>query len=79
MHRTRTRPLPTGRVSRAEAVSWGLGSIAAGLGTLVLGTNLLTAGLSLFVILLYVLVYTPLKVRTPSTRWWARCAERSRP
>jgi heme o synthase len=65
MHRTRTRPLPTGRVSRAEAVSWGLGSIAAGLGALVRGTNLLTAGLSLFVILLYVLVYTPLKVRTP--------------
>ena len=65
MVRTRGRPLPTGKVTRSEAMLWGLGSIVAGLGALLLGTNALTAGLSLFVILLYVLVYTPLKVRTP--------------
>jgi protoheme IX farnesyltransferase len=43
----------------------GVVSAASGLVVLASGTNLLTAGLSLFVIVLYVLVYTPLKVRTP--------------
>jgi len=65
MERTRNRPLPAGDVSRSTALVWGLASAAAGLVVLDLGTNRLTAGLSLFVILLYVLVYTPLKTRTP--------------
>jgi protoheme IX farnesyltransferase len=65
MERTRGRPLPSRRVARREAVAWGIASAAAGLAVLAAGTNLLTAGLSLFTILLYVLVYTPLKVRTP--------------
>ena len=65
MHRTKSRPLPSGRVDRRVALAWGLLSTAAGLSILALGTNLLTTGLSLFVILLYVVVYTPLKVRTP--------------
>jgi protoheme IX farnesyltransferase len=65
MERTRNRPLPAGKVSRTRAAVWGLLSSAAGLAVLDLGTNRLTALLSLSVILLYVLVYTPLKVRTP--------------
>lgn len=65
MHRTRSRPLPSGRVDRGVALVWGLVTAAAGLAILALGTNALTTGLSLFVILLYVVVYTPLKVRTP--------------
>jgi protoheme IX farnesyltransferase len=65
MERTRGRPLPSHRVGRREVTAWGLGSAALGLGVLAAGTNWLTAGLSLFTILLYVLVYTPLKVRTP--------------
>jgi protoheme IX farnesyltransferase len=65
MERTRNRPLPAGYVSRRKALAWGLTSAVAGLVVLDLGTNRLTAGLSLFVIVLYVLVYTPLKVRTP--------------
>ena len=65
MDRTRNRPLPAGHVSGRTALVWGLASAAVGLVVLDLGTNHLTAGLSLFVILLYVLVYTPLKVRTP--------------
>jgi len=64
MERTRSRPLPAGRVRRSTAVLWGLLSGAAGLTVLDLGTNDLTAGLSLFCILLYVLVYTPMKPRT---------------
>ncbi len=65
MERTRNRPLPAGHLSKRTALVWGLVSAAAGLVVLDLGTNRLTAALSLFVILLYVLVYTPLKVRTP--------------
>lgn len=65
MERTRNRPLPAGNVSRNQALVWGLLSSAAGLIVLDIEANRLTAALSLFVILLYVLVYTPLKARTP--------------
>jgi protoheme IX farnesyltransferase len=65
MLRTGNRPLPSGRVSPATAMRWGLVSSLVGLVVLAVGANLLTAGLALGVILLYVLVYTPLKVRTP--------------
>jgi len=65
MERTRRRPLPSRRVTRREAALWGLASAGAGLAVLAAGTNWLTAVLSLFTILLYVLVYTPLKIRTP--------------
>jgi protoheme IX farnesyltransferase len=64
MHRTRNRPLPAGRVSRRLATSWGVGSSVLGVALLALTTNWLTAGLSLFTIVLYVVVYTPLKTRT---------------
>jgi protoheme IX farnesyltransferase len=65
MQRTRSRPLPSGRVERGVALMWGLVTAGIGLVILAIGTNALTTGLSLFVILLYVVVYTPLKVRTP--------------
>lgn len=65
MERTRNRPLPAGRVTPRTAFIWGVLSAAAGVVVLDLATNRLTAALSLFVIALYVLVYTPLKTRTP--------------
>jgi protoheme IX farnesyltransferase len=65
MERTRNRPLPAGRVSRRTALVWGIISAGIGLAVLDTTTNRLTALLSLGVIGLYVLVYTPLKVRTP--------------
>jgi protoheme IX farnesyltransferase len=65
MLRTRERPLPSGRISRRLAATWGVVTALAGLTVLALGTNRLTTLLSLFVILVYVLIYTPLKVRTP--------------
>ena len=65
MQRTRERPLPAGRIDRRMAAFLGLLTSAIGLAILALGTNTLTTLLSLFVILLYILVYTPLKVRTP--------------
>ncbi len=65
MIRTRNRPLPAGRISRQLAILWGVASAITGLIVLSTGTHLLTAGLALLVILLYVFVYTPMKVRTP--------------
>jgi protoheme IX farnesyltransferase len=65
MLRTRERPLPAGRIDRRLAAIWGLITAVLGLAILAVGTNQLTTLLSLFVILLSVLVYTPLKVRTP--------------
>ncbi|MCU0303789.1 MAG: heme o synthase [Thermoanaerobaculales bacterium] len=65
MVRTRHRPLPAGLVSPGTALGWGLASALIGLVVLVAAANLLTAGLALLVILLYVGVYTPLKVITP--------------
>ena len=65
MLRTRSRPLPAHRIKRRTALVLGLVTALAGLVVLYVGTNRLTTLLSLFVILLYILVYTPLKVRTP--------------
>ena len=65
MLRTRGRPLPAGRIERDRAGVWGVVTALTGLVVLATGTNWLTTGLSLGVILLYVLVYTPLKVLTP--------------
>ncbi len=63
MARTRRRPLPEGTVTPG-AVLWG-GSMAglAGLSILCGGANSLAALLALVSLLLYVLVYTPLKRR----------------
>ncbi len=65
MQRTRRRPLPAGRISRPRAALWGIVSAGVGVTVLGLGTTPLAAALGLGNVLLYVLVYTPLKVRTP--------------
>jgi heme o synthase len=62
MERTSRRPLPSGRLTPAQARSLSLASAAAGVLVLLVWVNPLTAGLSLLTILLYTLVYTPLKV-----------------
>lgn len=61
MLRTRGRPLPAGRVTPAEALSFGLAISAAGLALLAAGTSPLTFALGLAALATYVLVYTPLK------------------
>jgi len=64
MPRTRNRPLPTGRISPAEALVLGiLAGIAGGL-YLLLRVNALTAILGTATLLSYVAVYTPLKRHT---------------
>ena len=64
MRRTRTRPLPAKILSPAHAAFFGLFACAGGLAILCPGANGLTAVLAFINIVLYVLVYTPMKPRT---------------
>jgi heme o synthase len=64
MHRTRHRPLPAGRMSSRRALAAGLAVSSAGPLVLWFGAGRLPAVLALATILLYVLVYTPLKRRS---------------
>jgi protoheme IX farnesyltransferase len=64
MRRTRGRPLPAGLVSRPGAFAFGMGTIAAGLGLLNQWVSPLCCLLALVDVVLYTLVYTPLKTRT---------------
>ena len=65
MERTRTRPLPEGRLAPLEALLFGGGLTAVGLGVLALGVGWLAALVVAATFVLYVFAYTPLKVRTP--------------
>jgi protoheme IX farnesyltransferase len=64
MQRTRRRPLPANRIGRREAAAWGVGAAAGGVLLLAIFTNSLTAALALANILIYLLIYTPLKPRS---------------
>ena len=65
MRRTAKRPLPSGRVSSREALLLGLAmSIVGGL-YLALTVNGLSALLAVSTLLSYLLIYTPLKRKTP--------------
>ncbi|MFQ5807125.1 MAG: heme o synthase, partial [Phycisphaerae bacterium] len=64
MIRTRGRPLPAGLISRRAGWMFGISLAAAGALLLALTVNLLTAALALACQLIYVLIYTPLKVRS---------------
>ena len=66
MERTRNRPLPAGRLSASEVLALGIVLVVVGTAYLAIEVNLLTAGLGLLSWVLYVLVYTPLKSRTPA-------------
>lgn len=61
MNRTRHRPIPSGLISPADALAFGIVLILAGLVVLCVRVNLLTAFLSLLTAFLYILVYTPMK------------------
>jgi heme o synthase len=66
MRRTRRRPLPAGRIPRKHGLAFGLLLSAAGFADLYYGTNLQAASLGLFTLLSYLLLYTPLKQRSPA-------------
>lgn len=61
MVRTRNRPLPTGRVSVEEAITFAIACMLLSLALLWWVTNPLTTILSLVSLILYSFVYTPLK------------------
>ena len=65
MRRTRMRPLPDGRLPSADARIFGLVLAGAGLSLLALRTNLAAASLALATLAIYLLVYTPMKRRSP--------------
>jgi len=66
MRRTCRRPLPTGRIKRKDGFVFGLLLSAAGFADLWYGTNRMAAALGLFTLLTYLLLYTPLKQRSPA-------------
>jgi protoheme IX farnesyltransferase len=64
MDRTMSRPLPAGRMTKSEAYLWAI--VLGVLGIIALGfLNVITAVFGLFSMLLYVLVYTPMKAKSP--------------
>ncbi|MBC8523315.1 protoheme IX farnesyltransferase [PVC group bacterium] len=64
MHRTTSRPIPSGRLSVVHAFIVGILLTYFGISILAFGANPEAAGIAFLTILLYVIVYTPLKPRT---------------
>lgn len=64
MRRTRSRPLPDGRMAARDALIFGCILSIAGLLILSAGVNLLAAGVALATLASYAAVYTPLKPHT---------------
>ncbi len=65
MRRTAKRPIPSGRLQPRSALSFGLFLVLGGSLYLILAVNILTAVLGGLTASLYLLLYTPLKTRTP--------------
>ena len=65
MERTRDRPLPRGVIQPATALVLGLLCSATGVLVLILWTNPITGLLGFATILIYIVIYTPLKKVTP--------------
>jgi len=64
MRRTRMRPLPDGRISSEEARRFGLLLSALGVLILAFAANALSALLAVVTLVVYVVVYTPMKRRS---------------
>jgi protoheme IX farnesyltransferase len=65
MLRTRTRPLPSGRLTLRTALLASSLLSVSGILLLAMTVNLLTAGLALLIHVLYLWIYTPMKLRSP--------------
>jgi protoheme IX farnesyltransferase len=64
MLRTRSRPIPAGRLDPLEALVFSIVISAAGIAYLAALVNVLTAALGAITLGAYILLYTPLKTRT---------------
>lgn len=67
MRRTQMRPLPSGRLQPARALWFGISLAVLGALELGFGTNWLASALGIVALLMYLLLYTPLKQKT----WWS--------
>ena len=65
MARTRHRPIPDGRLTPAEAFWFGFAGTIAGLAYLALAVNLISAGITALITVTYLLLYTPMKRKSP--------------
>lgn len=65
MNRTAGRPLPAGRLSSAEALTFGIATVTVGVPYLAIQVNVESAAIAWASWLIYVALYTPLKARTP--------------
>ena len=64
MRRTRMRPLPDQRLQPLEGILFGTAIMLAGLLMIVAASNLLAAGVALATLVIYVVIYTPLKKKS---------------
>jgi heme o synthase len=65
MRRTRTRPIPSGRVPAGEALMFAIGAFAIGFVDLAIFCGVYPALLSLVTLLIYACIYTPMKRHGP--------------
>lgn len=79
MSRTKNRPLPTGRIAPRAALIFGLVLAAVGPAMVWAAGGALAGALTAATIVLYVLVYTPLKKVTPQTTWIGAAAGATSP
>jgi heme o synthase len=66
MRRTRSRPIPDGRVTVLEAHLFGVALSCAGLVALAMLANMVAAALAFCTLFIYLAIYTPLKRRSPA-------------
>ena len=69
MARTRNRPLPQGRLAPRQALVFGVACAVSGLAILIWKVNGLACALAALTIASYILLYTPMKRRTPHSTW----------
>eukprot|EP00250_Pteridium_aquilinum_P003430 c13735_g1_i1 orf=299-1735(-) len=69
MKRTNRRPLPAGRISTEHAMTWAAATSISGVALLASQANIVAAGLGAINLVLYTLVYTPLKQIHPVNTW----------
>lgn len=67
MRRTRLRPLPDGRIGPVDALVFGVVLSAFGVVELAVAANVLSAALAATTLIIYLAVYTPMKLRTPAS------------
>jgi protoheme IX farnesyltransferase len=65
MHRTRQRPIPSGRLSKESGLIFGVAVSVLGLMVLHVGTHPWATFLSAWTLIIYLFIYTPLKTRSP--------------